>query len=42
MDLQSTRDDADYKLKFVSSRVARRQLTKAKEIVDAIVMELAP
>jgi uncharacterized protein (UPF0332 family) len=42
MDLQSTLDDADYKLKFVSSRVARRQLTKAKEFVDAIVMELAP
>jgi len=42
MDLQSVRDDADYKLKSVSSRVARRQLNKAREFVEAIAMELAP
>lgn len=42
MGLQSVRDDADYKLQSVSSRVTRRQLTKAKEFVEAIVRELAP
>lgn len=42
MDLQSVRDDADYKLKFVSRRVASRQLTKAKEFVESITRELEP
>ena len=42
MELQSVRDDADYKLKFVSSRVARRQLMKAKEFVETIARELEP
>ena len=42
MDLQSVRDDADYKVQSVSSRMARRQLTKAKEFVEAIVRELEP
>lgn len=42
MDLQSVRDDADYKLTSISGRVARRQLTKAKEFVEAILTELSP
>jgi uncharacterized protein (UPF0332 family) len=42
MDLQAVRDDADYKVQSVASRVARRQLSKAKEFVEAIVREVAP
>jgi uncharacterized protein len=34
IDLQSVRDDADYKVQSVSSRVAHRQLSKAKEFVE--------
>jgi uncharacterized protein (UPF0332 family) len=40
MDLQSVRDEADYKSKSVSSRVAQRQLAKAKNFVDTIVREI--
>lgn len=36
MDLQSVRDDADYKLKSVSRRIANNQLTKATEFVTTI------
>ena len=36
MDLQSVRNDADYKLKSISKKVASRQLRKAKEFIDKI------
>lgn len=40
LDLQSVRDDADYKLVFVSEKEARRQLQKAQEYVEAIHQEI--
>lgn len=38
--LQSVRDDADYKPKSISKTVAQRQLNKAKELVDIVAKEL--
>jgi uncharacterized protein (UPF0332 family) len=40
MDLQSVRDDADYKLKSVSRRIANNQLTKATEFVMTITRKI--
>jgi len=37
MDLQSVRDDADYELIFISKKVAKRHLKKAKEYVEALL-----
>ncbi|MDM8523285.1 HEPN domain-containing protein [Desulfococcaceae bacterium HSG8] len=40
MDLQEIRNDADYKLKFISKKVSSRQLKKAKEYVSIIIQEI--
>ncbi len=40
VDLQSVRDDADYKLKAVSQKVAFRQFRKAKELVERVEQEI--
>jgi len=39
-DLQTVRDDADYKLRLLSQRVAKRQLDKAKEYVETLQTEM--
>ncbi|MCP4549156.1 MAG: HEPN domain-containing protein [bacterium] len=40
-DLQAVRDDADYKLNPVSQKVAKRQLDKAREYVQALKTEMS-
>lgn len=40
MDLQAVRDDADLKLRFVSKKIATRQLRKAKVFVEEVEQEL--
>jgi len=40
MDLQNVRNFADYKLKFVSKKVAYRQLKKARELVEDVTKEI--
>ena len=40
MDLQAVRNDADYKSKSISSKVAQRQLRKAQEFIKTIVREI--
>ncbi|MCP4110226.1 MAG: HEPN domain-containing protein [Desulfobacteraceae bacterium] len=39
-DLQRIRNDADYKLKFVSKKVALKQVKKAKEFVTKVLQEV--
>jgi uncharacterized protein (UPF0332 family) len=39
LDLQAVRNDADYKLTFISKKVASRQIKKAKEFVERIEQE---
>ena len=39
-ELQTIRLDADYKLVFVSKKVASKQIKKAQEFVDRIVLEM--
>jgi len=39
-DLQDVRNDADYKQKSVSEKVALRQLKKAQEFVEFIAQEV--
>ncbi len=41
MNLQAVRNDADYKLIFVSKKEAGRQFRKAKEYVEAIQQEVS-
>jgi uncharacterized protein (UPF0332 family) len=40
MDLQAVRNYADYELRFVSKKVAFRQLRRAEEFVDKVEQEL--
>jgi uncharacterized protein (UPF0332 family) len=40
LDLQAARNDADYKLKFISKKVASRQIKKAKEFVEIVAKEI--
>lgn len=41
LDLQATRQEADYELKFVSKRAASRQIKKAKEFVERVEQEIS-
>lgn len=40
-ELQAIRDDADYKVKLVSKKVAKRQLDKAKDYVETLRLEVS-
>jgi len=41
LDLQAVRDDADYKQKLISKKVALRQIKKAKEFIEHIEREIS-
>jgi len=41
LDLQAVRDDADYKLKLISKKVAWRQVHKAKEFLERVEKEIS-
>lgn len=40
VDMRGVRDDADYKTKLISQKMASRQLRKAREFVEALRMEI--